>query len=51
MTTHKINGSRWMRENKVVGIISRAYIVSAIALSKYFSLPMLVYDLLLYPIF
>lgn len=45
MTTHKIKRLPVMRENKVVGIISRADIVSAIALGKHVALHTPVYDL------
>ena len=45
MTTHKIKRLPVMREDKVVGIVSRADIVSAIALGKHVALHTPVYDL------
>ncbi len=45
MTTHKIKRLPVMREDKVVGIVSRADIVSAIALGKHIALHTPVYDL------
>ena len=45
MTTYKIKRLPVMRENKVVGIVSRADIVSAIALGKHVALHTPVYDL------
>lgn len=45
MTTHKIKRLPVMRANKVVGIVSRADIVSAIALGKHVALHTPVYDL------
>ncbi len=45
MTTHKIKRLPVMRGEKVVGIVSRADIVSAIALGKHVALHTPVYDL------
>ena len=45
MTTHKIKRLPVMRDDKVVGIVSRADIVSAIALGKHVALHTPVYDL------
>jgi CBS domain-containing protein len=45
MTTHKIKRLPVMREDKLVGIVSRADIVSAIALGKHVALHTPVYDL------
>lgn len=45
MTTHKIKRLPVMRADKVVGIVSRADIVSAIALGKHVALHTPVYDL------
>jgi predicted transcriptional regulator len=45
MTTHKINRLPVVRENRAVGIISRADIVSAIAMGKHIALHTPVYDL------
>ena len=45
MTTHGIKRLPVMREDKVVGIVSRADIVSAIALGKHVALHTPVYDL------
>ena len=45
MSTHKIKRLPVMRENKIVGIVSRADIVSAIALGKHFAIHTPVYDL------
>ena len=45
MTTHKIKRLPVMRDDKVVGIVSRAEIVSAIALGKHVALHTPVYDL------
>jgi len=45
MTTHKIKRLPVMRGEKVVGIVSRADIVSAIALGKHIALHTPVYDL------
>ena len=45
MTTHKIKRLPVMRGDKVVGIVSRADIVSAIALGKHVALHTPVYDL------
>lgn len=45
MTTHKIKRLPVMRANKVVGIVSRADIVSAVALGKHVALHTPVYDL------
>lgn len=45
MTTHKIKRLPVMRDDKVVGIVSRADIVSAIALGKHIALHTPVYDL------
>ncbi len=45
MTTYKIKRLPVMREDKVVGIVSRADIVSAIALGKHVALHTPVYDL------
>lgn len=45
MTTHKIKRLPVMRDNRVVGIVSRADIVSAIALGKHVALHTPVYDL------
>ncbi len=45
MTTHKIKRLPVMRGDKVVGIVSRADIVSAIALGKHVALHTPIYDL------
>ena len=45
MATHKIKRLPVMRENKIVGIVSRADIVSAIALGKHIAIHTPVYDL------
>jgi CBS domain-containing protein len=45
MTTHRINRLPVMRKDAVVGIVSRADIVSAIALGKHVALHTPVYDL------
>jgi CBS domain-containing protein len=45
MTTHKIKRLPVMRADRVVGIVSRADIVSAIALGKHVALHTPVYDL------
>jgi len=45
MSTHKIKRLPVMRENKIVGIVSRADIVSAIALGKHIAIHTPVYDL------
>jgi len=45
MTTHKIKRLPVMRGDQVVGIVSRADIVSAIALGKHVALHTPVYDL------
>lgn len=45
MTTHKINRIPVIREDKAVGIISRADIVNAIAMGKHIALHTPVYDL------
>jgi CBS domain-containing protein len=45
MTTHKIKRLPVMRGDEVVGIVSRADIVSAIALGKHIALHTPVYDL------
>jgi CBS domain-containing protein len=45
MTTHKIKRLPVMRGEKVVGIVSRADIVSAIAMGKHIALHTPVYDL------
>jgi CBS domain-containing protein len=45
MTTHKIKRLPVMKGDKVVGIVSRADIVSAIALGKHIALHTPVYDL------
>ena len=45
MTTHKIKRLPVMRGEKVVGIVSRADIVSAIALGKHVALHTPIYDL------
>ncbi len=45
MSTHKIKRLPVMKESKIVGIVSRADIVSAIALGKHVALHTPVYDL------
>jgi CBS domain-containing protein len=45
MTTHHIKRLPVMNDGKVVGIVSRADIVSAIALGKHIALHTPVYDL------
>lgn len=45
MTTHKINRLPVMREEKLVGIVSRADIVGAIAMGKHIALHTPIYDL------
>ncbi|HXV80341.1 MAG TPA: CBS domain-containing protein [Candidatus Binatia bacterium] len=45
MTTHRIKRLPVMRDNEVVGIVSRADIVSAIAMGKHIALHTPVYDL------
>jgi CBS domain-containing protein len=45
MTTYKINRLPVVRENKAVGIISRADIVNAIAMGKHIAIHTPVYDL------
>jgi CBS domain-containing protein len=45
MTKHKIKRLPVMNEGKVVGIVSRADIVSAIAMGKHVTIPSPVYDL------
>jgi CBS domain-containing protein len=45
MTTHKINRLPVIRDDKVVGIVSRADIVSAIASGKHVAIHTPVYDL------